>query len=209
MADNTDKTEDQTPTAEPGPAVTPEPFENLEKALTRFVQTFEDSAHRWEDKVYPFITSFESTTRRWERMVYPAILLFGALALSGFWLIYSLTADVHELARHVDPKMERNLGMMAEHMGDLSVNIKGMTTDIRDMKDNIAELNASILVMRDDISAVSGKLDTLPPLLQNIAEMNHSMKVITMSTGAMSQDMNIMNRNVSRPMSFMNQIAPW
>jgi len=186
-----------------------EPFENLEKALTHFVQTFEDSAGRWEEKVYPFITSFESTTRRWERMVYPAILVFGLLGLSGFWLIYSLTADVHELARNVDPKMERNLGMMSEHMADLSSYIKVMTTDIGEMKSNIAQLDASIQIMQEDMSAISAKLDTLPPLLLNIAEMNQSMKAMTMNTGVMSRDVGVMNQNVGRPMSFMNQFAPW
>jgi len=184
-------------------------FEKLETALTHFVQSFEASATRWEEKVYPFITSFEKTTRRWERMVYPAIVILGVLAVSGFWLIYSLTMDVHELARNVDPKMERNLSAMSGHMAELSESVGSIRTDIQKMESHIARLDGSVVGMGSDMGAISTKLDTLPPLLQQIAEMNHSMKAMTVNTGVMSQDMGVMNQNVGRPMSFMNQFAPW
>ncbi len=208
MIKKKDETEIQPPAAV-DPPTGQESFENLEKALAHFVQTFEASAQRWEGIVYPFIKSFESTTRRWERMVYPAIIVFGMMGLSGFYLIYSLTKDVHELARNVDPKMERNLAMMSGHMSMLSTDIKMMSTVIREMKNHIASLDSSILTMQEDMGAISTKLDTLPPLLLNIAEMNQSMKAITLNTGLMSRDVGTMNQNVSRPMSLMNQFAPW
>jgi hypothetical protein len=50
------------------------------------------------------------------------------------------------------------------------------------------------------------KLDTLSPLLFNIAEMNQAM---TANTAFMSRDMGMMNQNVGHPMSIMNQFAPW
>ena len=85
-------------------------------------------------------------------MAYPAIVVFGIMGISGFWLIYSLTSDVHELARNVDPKMERNLVRVSENL---------------------------------------------------------SMKAMTANTAYMSRDMGMMNQNVGRPMSFMNEFAPW
>ena len=84
-----------------------------------------------------------------------------------------------------------------------------MSTDMREMKTHIAHLDSSILAMQEDMSAISTKLDTLPPLLFNISEMNQTMKAITVNTGTMSHDMGTMNQNVGRPMSFMNQFAPW
>ncbi len=48
-----------------------------------------------------FAASFEASAQRWERMVYPAILVFGALGVSGFWLIYSLTSDVRSMSSHI------------------------------------------------------------------------------------------------------------
>lgn len=208
MAKTEDKTENQSASDASRPPEQ-ESFENLEKALTHFVHTFEASAQRWEQTIYPFIKSFEGSTRRWERMVYPSVIVFGMLGLSGFYLIYSLTKDVHELARNVDPKMERNLAMMSQHMLELSSDIKIMTKDIGEMEAHIARLDSSILVMQEDMSSISTKLDTLPPLLLNVSEMNQSMKAMTVNTGLMGRDMGIMNQNIGRPMSFMNQFAPW
>ncbi len=152
--------------------------------------------------------SFEASAKRWERMVYPAIIIFGMLGLSGFWLIYSLTADVHELARNVDPIMERNLALMAENVTRLSLSVEAMTTEVREMRTHISGMDQSVLAMKDNIGAISGKLDTLPPLLLQISEMNQSMKAMTVNT-VMSHDVRGMNQSVGRPMSFMNSFAPW
>ncbi len=187
----------------------PESLAGLEKVLTHFVTSFEESAHRWEAKVYPFVKSFEATAKRWERMVYPSIAIFGILGISGFYLIYSLTQDMHELARNVDPRMERNLALMSANMSELSRNVAHMTTEVRAMKNHIAHLDSSIGIMQGDMSAIATKLDTLPPLLFKITEMNESMKAMTVNTGVMGRDMGIMNQNVGRPMSFMNSFAPW
>jgi len=192
-----------------GDPATPDSMADLEVVLASFVQTFESSAQRWEQTVYPFIKSFEASAKRWERMVYPAIIVFGILGLSGFWLIYSLTTDVHELARNVDPKMERNLALMAANISKLSGSVESMTSEVRDMQIHIHNMDNSIFVVKDDMGAISKKLDTLPPLLQTIAEMNQSMKAITINTGVMSHDVRGMNENVGRPMSFMNSFAPW
>ena len=187
----------------------PDSLADLEGVLASFVQTFESSAQRWEQTVYPFIKSFEASAKRWERMVYPAIIVFGILGLSGFWLIYSLTSDVHELARNVDPKMERNLAQMAENISKLSGSVESMTSEVRDMQTHIHNMDQSMLVMKDDIGAIATKLDTLPPLLHAVSEMNHSMKAMTVNTGVMSRDVRGMNESVGRPMSFMNSFSPW
>ena len=48
-------------------------------------------------------------------------------------------------------------------------------------------------------------MNTLQPLLLNIAEMNQSMKAMTVNTGVMTRDVNSM----SRPMSVMKGFSPW
>ena len=204
-----DKGEEKQPPAHYSQPATSEHPRELEAVLASFVQTFESSAQRWEKTVYPFISSFEASAKRWERMVYPAIIVFGILGLSGFWLIYSLTTDVHELARNVDPKMERNLALMAENISKLSDSVQSMTSEVRDMQTHIHSMDSSILLMKDDMGAISTKLDTLPPLLHVVSEMNQSMKAMTISTGVMSRDVRGMNESVGRPMSFMNSFAPW
>ncbi|MEN8762117.1 MAG: hypothetical protein ABF290_06750 [Thiogranum sp.] len=190
MTEKKDNTKEPSP-AEPDDTTEPEALAKLEMALTHFAQTFESSAKRWE----------------W--MVYPAIVIFGIMGISGFWLIYSLTSDVHELARNVDPKMERNLARMSENISSLSENVGVMTDEVSEMKGHISHLDSSIMLMQKDMSIISTKLDTLSPLLFNIAEMNQAMKAMTANTAYMSRDMGMMNQNVGRPMSFMNEFAPW
>jgi len=190
MTDKKDNTKDPSPT-EPDNAAEPEALAKLEMALSHFAQTFETSA------------------KRWERMVYPAIVIFGIMGISGFWLIYSLTSDVHELASNVDPKMERNLAKMSENLSSLSENVRVMTAEVSEMKGHISHLDSSILLMQQDMSIISTKLDTLSPPLFNIAEMNQAMKAMTANTAYMSRDMGMMNQNAGRPMSFMNEFAPW
>ena len=174
---------------EPASSLDQDSMVGLEKALTHFVKSFESSAQRWEEKVYPFVQSFEASAKRWERMVYPAIFIFGLLGISGFWLIYSLTQDMHAC--------QGNLGINY----DISV--------ARQMNNHIASMDTSMGIMQPDISSISTRLDTMPPLLFKISEMNESIKSMTISTGVMSRDMGVMNNNVSRPMSFMNSFAPW
>ena len=174
-----------------GQAPESEALVNLENALTHFAKTFETSA------------------KRWERVVYPAIVVLGILGISGFWLIYSLTSDVHDLAAHVDPKMERNLAQMSHNLSNLSNNIAVMTGEVSAMRTHIAQLDSTIVVMQEDMSQISTKLDTLPHLLINIAEMNQAMKAMTANTAFMSRDMGMMNQNVGRPLNFMNSFSPW
>ncbi len=156
----------------------------LEVALTKFSRSFEASAHRWE------------------MLVYPAMLVFFIMATSGFYLIYSLTVDMHTLANHVDPQMAENLDTMSTHIEHLSGNIHDMTGRIAHMSDSIDHINMSIGTMNVTMGDISYKMD---PLLENIADMNFSMRQMTTATGIMSRDMSNMNYNIGKPMS----IFPW
>lgn len=170
----------------------------MEKALTELAESFRKSA------------------RRWELMVYPAVLLFFIMAVSGFWLIYSLTIDMHTLAQNVDPLMQDNMGKMAKRIEDLSANVAQISGEIQVVADKMSTLDSSVdnmngtmLEIRTHMSAISSKLDTLPPMLATMSDMNRSMRGMTLHTGVMTRDVSQMNHSVSRPMSFMNAFMPW
>lgn len=166
-----------------------------------------------------FAKSFEASARRWELIVYPSLFAFIILAAYGFFLIYSLTEDMHTLAKRMDPEMGANMGTMADHISVLSLNIENMsdridtmTGYVKVMAGEITELNGYVAVMEKQMVQMTGhtesmstKLNTLEPMLLNIASMNSSMRVMTTNTGVMSYDVNQMQR----PMSFMNQFFPW
>jgi len=60
-----------------------------------------------------FVSSFQQSTRRWEIIVYPAMFAFVVLAGYGFFLIFSLTDDMSNMADSMDPKMEHHMETMA------------------------------------------------------------------------------------------------
>lgn len=167
---------------------------NLEIALTDFVKKFHISATRWE------------------RMVYPAMFIFGILGLSGFWLIYSLTQDMHSMTHFIDPLMAQNLASMSSSMQDMTKSVIHMSKQVSRMADKIENMDRhmtnidnAIAVIQTHTARVSEQLDTLKPLLLNIAQMNQSMRAMTANTTLMSRDMNTMGR----PMSVMQGFMPW
>ena len=184
-----------------------------------------------------FVKTFEKSTNRWERMVYPAMIVMGLLGLSGFYLIYHVTKDMHTMSVNMDPNMESNLAdmsghmeTMAEHIGTMTLTINALHRDISTMagdihimvgtmnrmdgrmanvESSIAHLDGSISLMQVDMAAISGKLDVLGPISINMHEMTQAIKVMTANMTMMSRYMGVMNQNVSRPMNFMNSFAPW
>jgi len=151
-----------------------------------------------------FTKQFQRSARRWELMAYPAMVVFGLLAISGFWLIYSLTKDMNKMSDSMDPNMGPNLSEMSKNIADLDVTIRVMSTHIALMSKNINTMNTAIQGMSLDTKNMSAKLNVMEPLLFNMAEMNQSMKQMTFTTGIMSHDMN----KISRPMRFMNSFVP-
>lgn len=138
-----------------------------------------------------FVREFQSATRRWERIAFPAMVIFAFLAISGFWLIYSITEDMHRMSLSVDPQMSENLGEMSKNMALLVVSVDKMNSNIENMDGSIGKI-------QNDIAYMSG----------SIAQMNQSIYAMTWNTGAMSKDMNRLNQSIGKPMRFMNNFLP-
>ncbi|HIE54980.1 MAG TPA: hypothetical protein EYP90_07345 [Chromatiaceae bacterium] len=170
-----------------------------------------------------FFKHFDNSVRRWERMIYPAIFVFGLLGLSGFYLIYHVTKDMHSMSQSFDPAMESNMAQMAHNINELSKNIAVMTgqltllvKDIRNMDDNIAkmggnigEITVDIHEMLDDTGAMARNISTMNDSIErvtlDVAQMNQSMRAMTLHTGLMGRDM----RQMNKPMRVMNAVMPW
>ncbi|MFZ0257984.1 MAG: hypothetical protein WAN46_20620 [Gammaproteobacteria bacterium] len=177
-----------------------------------------------------FAKSFEASARRWELVVYPSLFAFIILAAYGFFLIYSLTRDMHIMAAAIDPTMEPHMNMMARSVQHLSESVESMTTRVHEMADKISTMDATvtrmsghIAVMQTDMGEMSRKMNTLEPMLVNMSEMNQSIgtlnqsvlamnqsvQAMTVNTGTMSRDMAVGTYHFVRPMSFMNSFFPW
>jgi len=142
--------------------------------------------------------AFESSARRWELIVYPSLFGFILLAGYGFFLIYSLTKDVHFLAVSVDSNMTvmaSNFQSVSDNMNQMALNIHTMATNLQSIDRNVGTLEP----MLTSISSMDSSMDS----------MEQAIKSITVSTHNMRSDMAVMNQSVSRPMSFMNSFLPW
>ena len=157
------------------------------------------------DALDRFVTVFESSARRWELVVYPALLAFVILAAYGFFLIYTLSKDMHLLASGMDPNMARNLSNMSDSVTYLSENVRTMTRRI----DKISGTMEGMALTLEDVSGKMDTLETLDPMLVYIRGMDSSMRTMTAEMGGMRYEVTGMGRNITRPMSIMNKFMPW
>jgi len=159
--------------------------------------TMECGAAIDSSKMEEFVISFQQSTRRWEIVIYPAMFAFTLLASYGFFLIYSLTSDMAQMATSMDPKMAENMGIMAKNVELMSYNMTVLTQHVSEMNTTMHEL--------------SNKLDVMPELLEHmeqldksVAQMNTSVMMMTDNTHRMQVDMMYLSQNIShmmRPMS--------
>ena len=151
-----------------------------------------------------FIASFERSSKRWELVVYPALFAFMILAAYGFYLVYSLTHDMHVIAKSID----NNVGV---HIESLANNMNGMSKDVNSMSEQITSMNSNVEVMATRMDS----LETLEPMLAEIQKLDSSIARLDTSVANMSvttemirYDMRVMTRNVAKPMSIMNKFIP-
>ncbi|WP_295450044.1 hypothetical protein [uncultured Thiodictyon sp.] len=135
--------------------------------------------------------AIESSARRMEVVVYPLLFAFVLLATYGFYLVYSLTKDVHSLAVSV----ETNMTLLVSNMQSVSGNLAKVSDDINGMTKSV--------------DGMARDVKTLDPMLTSMINMDRSMREMTLNTTVMRDDMASLNRNIGRPMRVMNSFMPW
>jgi hypothetical protein len=150
------------------------------------------------DSMDRFVKVFEASARRWELVIYPTMLAFVILAAYGFFLIYTLSRDIHTLAEGMDPEMGAHLTHISDSVAYLSENVRTMTRRMDRMTNSI-----------DDISVKMNALETLDPMLTHMRGMDASMRNMTITGDQMRNEMTYMGRNIARPLSKMNNFFPW
>jgi methyl-accepting chemotaxis protein len=141
-----------------------------------------------------FLLAFERSARRWEIVVYPALFAFVLLAAYGFFLIYSLTSDIRDMAQSIDPSMYEHMHVMSENIADLTQAMRQVSRDMQ--------------AVAGDVSDMSQKLSTMEPMLVHMSNMDNSMRAMVVSTDQMNRSMAVMTHTVGRPMSLMNKFLP-
>jgi uncharacterized protein YoxC len=173
------------------------------------------------DAMERFANVFEASARRWELIIYPAMLAFVVLAAYGFFLIYTLSKDIHSLALGMDPNMGRNLSNISESVVYLSENIRTMTRRVHNMSESVEYMSKKmerVHNMSESVEYMSKKMDSLEhlePMLVNMrgmnssmAGMNYNMQLMTVTGEGMRHEVGRMGESM-RPLNFMNNFVPW
>lgn len=98
--------------------------------------------------------TFSASARRWEMIVYPSLFAFILLAGYGFFLIYSLTQDAHQMAKNMQD-ISKNMVVISESMITVSQNTDNQSAAMREMVVNMHGMNASMNQMRQDMSVMN------------------------------------------------------
>ena len=152
-----------------------------------------------------FASSFETSARRWELVVYPSLFAFIVLAIYGFYLIFSLTQDMHTLARSMDPEMGRHMEEMAQSMADLSRNINSMNTtmdrvivSLEGIEGRMVKINGNMDTMELELSAISNSMIVATSAMQEVSLKMNTLEPIRAEMNAMNANVNRMGYDVNR-----------
>ena len=106
-------------------------------------------------------TAFMESARRWEMIVYPSLFAFIILAGYGFFLIYSLTSDVHLVVQDMHKitvsmeKITTNMDAMSKNMVVMTQTVDSQSASMKEMTYHIRGMNMSMNRMRYDMTNVS------------------------------------------------------
>lgn len=116
---------------------------------------------------------FERSAKRWEIVVYPSLVAFVILALYGFYLIYSLTSDIHRIARSIDPEMGPNMKQMTvsmaampeilKKMDSMDQTMRGMGYGVHAMANSNQQMNHSMATMTNSVARPMSMINAFMP----------------------------------------------
>ena len=159
-----------------------------------------------DDQHYSHSEKLASFENRWRYAVFPAMIAFIMLSAFGFYLIWGMLVRMQALSEDIDrmtevmvatmPVMEKAVGTMASRMEWVGEDLDVMAKDVNALSTTIATVMPSMEQRINEMAL-------------NINNMSHSTAAMASTTDSMSRNMWDMNRNISKPMSFMSDMMPW
>lgn len=155
-----------------------------------------------ETELQEFEKKADAATRRMQILVYPAMLAFVILASFGFYLIYSLTSDVNRMAdtiTHMSNSIDKNMGSISTTMVHMSGQMDTLADSTSLMSTNVGTMSSNVGNMTDNTIE----------MVHSISGLRAATYDMAASTNNMQRDMWSLNKNISTPLSFMNNFLPW
>ena len=154
-----------------------------------------DYVKELERELHDFEQKSEGSNRTMQMLVYPAMFAFVILAAYGFYLIQSLSSDVHKMARTIDTMTE-----------SVERNMDSISGTMKEMSSHVNKLVITTKSMSGDIGSMSQNTDAMVNSISSLKSATYDMAA---STNNMQRDMWSLNQNISTPLSFMNNFLPW
>nr|CAA6827832.1 MAG: Unknown protein [uncultured Thiotrichaceae bacterium] len=159
------------------------------------LQGVEEELHDVEDELHDFEEQQSGISKTLQIIVYPSLVAFVVLAAYGFYLVQSLTTDVHRLTETIasmNETVDRNLTDMSGNIGDMHGQMTSMASSTENMSHHISQMSGTTRTMSGDMR-----------------QMNVSTQNMAASTYNMQRDMWSMNKNVSKPFNAMGKFLPF
>lgn len=137
----------------------------------------EDVGRRLDDRMGNSLDklsdAFMASARRWEMVVYPSLFAFILLAVYGFYLVYSLTMNVTQVAEDMH-KVSASMERVVVHMGAVSHNLVLMTQTVDSQSASMHEMvrqmqgiNRSVNQIRYDMSVMNNSVSRPMSFMNN------------------------------------------
>lgn len=159
------------------------------------IEDIKDEMHDVEDELQTFEERQVNVTRTLQMIVYPAMVAFIILSAYGFFLVQSLTTDVHRLTdtiARMNETVHSNMNSISGTMGNMNSKMASLVNSTDHMSNNIVDMNSSTQNMAS-----------------NVQQMNASTQNMAASAYNMQRDMWSMNKNISGPMKMFNKFSPF
>ncbi len=172
--------------------------QNQNNDTIHVVEELRDVEHELQD----FEDKQTSITRTLQMIVYPAMVAFIILAAYGFYLVQSLTSDVHRLTETItvmQGSVNKNMATISDTMLSMNNQFNEMVSSTDQMSDNIKSMTQNIQQMNNNTAAMT----------TYIQQMNVSTQNMAVSTYNMQHDMWYLNKNISGPMKMFNKFNPF
>jgi uncharacterized protein YoxC len=148
-----------------------------------------------EEELHEFEDQQTNVTRTLQMIVYPAMVAFIILAAYGFYLVQSLTTDVHRLTETISAMNDT----VHSNMNNIAGTMNNMTSQMGSLVDSTSQMTHNIVGMNGSTQDMAG----------NIQQMNASTQNMAVSTYNMQRDVWSMNKNISGPMKMFNKFSPF
>ncbi len=149
----------------------------------------------------------EAKGKRLQFILYSGLFSFIILATYGYFLIYNLTHDVHNMSHQMNQitlTFQRMSSSVETNLDIISLNMQSMSRTVGTSLPSMTNQTKSLSKNTKEISQTFVSLNT------GIMKISTNLTLMTNATVNMQRDMWSMNRNVSDPLgTMMGNMVPW